>query len=71
MKKIMLSEKKMRIKRLYDIYLDTRSKGKKYTVDHFMKEKKSKKTIYITKFNVLRTKMGTNKSKEMDVRYDP
>lgn len=40
MKKIMISEKKMLRKRVYDFYLDNRSKGKKYTVDHFMKEKK-------------------------------
>ena len=42
-----METKKQQIrKRVYEFYRDNESKGKKYTVDHFMEEQISQSTIY-------------------------
>jgi transposase len=46
MTKISTSLEELRRERVYKFYLENKIKGKKFTVDHFVKEKISKRTIY-------------------------
>ena len=46
MTKISTSLEELRRERVYKFYFENKSKGKTFTVHHFMKEKISKRTIY-------------------------